>query len=228
VKNNLGRKKLDIRKQKHTQHIRDKVFKAVHSVADKAKTIACEDLSAPIQSKRQYGKDTKRRLAGWVKGSINEALQSVSQRRGSTLVFVNCAYTSQTDSRCGILLGHRNGETFYCFDGVVLHADENAARNILARKDDPEIQVWTPYEKVKSILLDRTDQFQKRLGLLNQGSSCSEQQLGLPLSTECELLDNFEQVERNRLQYALWKSQRGRETYFLPGAGNYDYQYRRT
>jgi len=135
-----------------------------------------------------------------VKGSINEALQSVSQRRGSTLVFVNCACTSQTDSRYGVLLGHRNGETFYCFDGVVLHADENAARNILARKDDFEIQVWTPCEKVKSILLDRTEQFQKRLGLLNQGSSCNERQFmpsnevkgWLPLSTECELLDNFE------------------------------------
>ena len=79
------------------------------------------------------------------------------------------------DSRHGVLLGHRNGEKFYCFDGVVLDADENAARNILARKDDPEIRLWTPLSEVKSILLKRTEHFKQRLGLLNQDSSCNEQ-----------------------------------------------------
>jgi len=158
-KNNLKRKKLDNRKQLHTKKVRDKVFKAVHSIVDKTKTIVCEDLSAPIKSGKRYKKDQKRRLSGWVKGLMQEALESVSQRRGSLLVLVNCAYTSQMDSRCGVLLGHRNGEKFYCFDGVVLDADENAARNILARKDDPQIQLWLPYKEVKSILLKRTEQF---------------------------------------------------------------------
>lgn len=186
--NNLGRKKLDKDKHKHRTNVRDKVFKAVHKVCDKAKTIVCEDLSSPILSKKRYGKNQNRRLSGWVKGVMQEALNSVSQRRGSTLVLVNCAYTSQMDSRHGVLLGHRNGEKFYCFDGVVLHADQNAARNILARKDDFEIRLWTPFEKVKSILLERTEQFKKRLGLLNLDSSCNEEQLLLfPLSTESEL-----------------------------------------
>jgi len=193
LKNNLKRKKLENRKRLHTKRVRDKVFKAVHSIIDKAQTIVCEDLSASIPYRKPYRKDQKRRLSGWVKGLMQEALESVSQRRGSSLFLVNCAYTSQMDSRYGVLLGHRNGEKFYCFDGVVLHADQNAAKNILARKDDSEIQLWTPYEKVKSILLERTEQFKKRLGLLNQGSSCSEKQLLLfPLSTECELpLNNF-------------------------------------
>lgn len=189
--NNLGRKKLDKRKCKHRTNVRDKVFKAVHSVVDKARTISCEDLASPIASKKQYGKNQKRRLSGWVKGLMQEALNQVSQRRGSSLVLVNCAYTSQMDSRHGVLLGHRDGEKFYCFDGVVLHSDQNAARNILARKDDPEIRLWTPFEQVKSILLKRTEPFKKRLGLLNQDSSCSEEQLLLfPLSTESELLFN--------------------------------------
>jgi len=186
VSNNLRRKKLDRRQQLHTKRVRDRVFKAVHSVVDKAKTIVCEDLSSPITSKNQ-----KRRLSGWVKGLIQEALESVSQRRGSSLVLVNCAYTSQMDSRHDVLLGHRDGEKFYCFDGVVLHADQNAARNILARKDDSEIQLWTSFEKVRSILLERTESFKKRMGLLIQDSSCSGQQLLLfPLSTESELLFN--------------------------------------
>ena len=188
--NNLGRKKLNCRKTRHQLNVRDKVFKAVHSIVDKSKTIVCEDLSSPIASKT-YRKNQKRRLSGWVKGLIQEALESVSQRRGSSLVLVNCAYTSQMDSRHGVLLGHRDGEKFYCFDGVVLHADQNAARNILARKYDFEIQLWTPFQKVKSILLERTERFKNRLGLLNQDSSCSEEQLLLfPLSTESELLFN--------------------------------------
>ena len=122
---------------------------------------------------------------------MQEALNSVSQRRGSTLVWVNCAYTSQMDSRHGVLLGRRSGDSFHCFDRVVLHADQNAARNILARANDPEIRLYMPYEQVKSVLLGRTERFKKRMGLLIQDSSCNEEQLNLfPLSTESESLFN--------------------------------------
>ena len=85
------------------------------------------------------------------------------------------------DGRYGILLGKRNGDSFYCFDRVVLQADENAARNVLARLYDSEIGRWTPFQKVKSILLERTERH--RLGLLNPDSSCNS----LELSTESEL-----------------------------------------
>ena len=72
------------------------------------------------------------------------------------------------------------------FDGVVLQADENAARNVLARLCDPEIDRWTPYRRVKSILQARTERL--RLGLLNPDSSCSPVTV---LSTESELLENI-------------------------------------
>jgi IS605 OrfB family transposase len=177
LKNNLGRKKLDERKRIHTANVRDKIFKAAHSVVDKADIIVTEDLTNPINGK-SYGKNQNRRLAGWTKGAIAEAIESVSNRRGSTIKTVNAAYTSQTDSRHGILLGHRNGDRFYCFDGKVLQADTNAARNILARLNDPEIRLFTPYKDVKVILLARTGQFERRLeeksarlGLLNQDTS---------------------------------------------------------
>lgn len=168
--NNLGRKKLDQRRARHTANVRNVVFKAVHSVFDKADDVAVEDLTATIRSRKVRSKNMKRRLSGWVKGLIAVALQSVSQRRGASLVLVNSSYTSQTDSRHGVLLGERRGDRFYCFDGVVLDADENAALNIEARARDPEIGLWTPYRKVRSILLRRTEQF--RLGLLNQDFSC--------------------------------------------------------
>ncbi len=188
--NNLGRKKLNRRKKKHNQRIRDKVYKAAHTVVDKAKTIAAEDLTAPMRGK-SYGKNQNRRLAGWVKGIMAEAIESVSPRRGSTVILVNPAYTSQMDSRYGILLGERRGDLFYCFDGVVLPADQNAARNILVRLADTEIHLYMPYQKVKEILVKRTEQ-QKRMGLLIQDSSCSGNQtlfgtqFVLPPSTESE------------------------------------------
>jgi IS605 OrfB family transposase len=171
-RNNLGRKKLNERKRKHTAQVRDKIFKATHTVVDKARMVVCEDLTGSIKS-RAYSKDQNRRLAGWVKGIMAEAIDAVSQRRGSTLEIVNAAYTSQTDSRYGVLLGQRRGDTFYCFDGEVLNADTNAAQNILSRRYDSEIHLYTPYRDVKNILLERTEQFEKRLGLLNQDTSCT-------------------------------------------------------
>ena len=158
---NLGRKKLGKRRTKQTKRVRDKIFKAAHSVVDKAETIVVEDLTSPIKSKRKYGKNQNRRLSGWVKGIMAEALDSVSKSRSSRLVNVSCAYTSQTDSRYGILLGTRKGDWFYCFDGEVLDADGNAARNILARVDDPDIGQFTPHKQVRKILLERTEQFKR-------------------------------------------------------------------
>jgi hypothetical protein len=128
------------------------------------------DLTATIKSKRKQTKNMKRRLAGWVKGSLANALHYASQRRGALLVLVNSAYTSQLDSTDGTLSGHREGDRFYRANGDVLDADQNAARNILARRTDYEISLWTPYQEVRSILQRRTEQ---RLGLLNQDSSCS-------------------------------------------------------
>jgi hypothetical protein len=131
-----------------------------------------------------------REVSGWVKGAMAEAIETVSQRRGSSLSLVNAAYTSQMDSRYGALLGQRSGDTFYGFDQVVQDADTNAARNILARRDDTEISLYTPYKQVKAILLRRTAVVQKRLGLLGfplgQDTSCNGYQLESPLSTVSE------------------------------------------
>ena len=183
---NLGRKKLNRQMDKAHARIRDIVFQSVHKVVDKAAVIAAEDVTAPMAGK-SFGKNVNRRLASWTKGVIAEALDSVSNRRGSTVVLVNPAYTSQIDSRNGCLLGKRQGDRFYCFDGEVLDADQNAARNVLARLSDPDIERFTPFKRVKAILLERTERL--RLGLLNQDSSCSPGQSRV-LSTESELPKN--------------------------------------
>ncbi len=155
-RNNLGNRKWDLRQKKHTAQTRDFLCHAAHRVVDRAGTIACEDLTAPMSSSKYRHRDTNRRLSGWVKGIMADTLTSISRRRGSALVLVNPAYTSQIDSRTGLLQGTRRGDRFYGLDGVVLDADTNAARNILQRLYDDGITLYTPYREVKRLLRDRS------------------------------------------------------------------------
>jgi IS605 OrfB family transposase len=168
IKYNLGRKKLDAQAVIHQANIKSIVHEAVNRVVDKASTIAAEDLTSPIASKK-FNKNVLRRLSSWTKGVIASALENVSRRRGSTVILVNAAYTSQVDSVNHTLSGKRSGDRFYRENGDVLQADMNAARNVLARLYDTEIDRWTNFKTVKSILLKRTECH--RLKLLNQDSS---------------------------------------------------------
>jgi len=170
IKNNLGRRKLNRQNEKVQSQIKDTIGKATHKLVDKAEVIVAEDLTSPIKSNK-FWKNVIRRLSAWTKGVIATALDTISRRRGSSVILGKCAYTSQMDSRYGTVMGKRSGDSFHGFDGVVLQADENAARNVLARLHDQEIDRWTPWQKVKSILLKRTERL--RLGLLNQDSSCT-------------------------------------------------------
>lgn len=152
---NLGRKKLERRKKKHQAKVKTIVFTAVNEIVDKAKTIACEDLTKNFNSKN-LGKNANRRLSGWVKGLMASAIDIVASRRGSRVVLVNAAYTSQVCSKCGCL-GKRTGDKFHCASGcgAVMQADQNAAVNVLARLHDNELHRWLPFQNVKQILLKR-------------------------------------------------------------------------
>jgi IS605 OrfB family transposase len=154
-KNNLGRKKLNRRKKKHQAVVKTIVFTAVNRVVDKAKTIVCEDLTKNFKS-RNLGKNTNRRLSGWVKGLMAKAIDIVVSRRGSRVIQVNAAYTSQICSQCGCF-GKRTGDKFHCASGcgAGMQADLNAAVNVKARLDDKELAKWLPFQKVKQILLKR-------------------------------------------------------------------------
>ncbi len=155
IKHNLGRQKLDRRKKKHQGKVKTIIFRAANNVIGKAETVVCEDLTKTFKSKN-LGKNTNRRLSGWVKGLMASAIDIVASRRGSRVVLVNAAYTSQTCSQCGCF-GKRTGDKFHCTEGcgAVMQADLNAAINILARLDDKELHRWLPFTKVKQILLER-------------------------------------------------------------------------
>jgi len=185
--NNLGRKKLDKRQDTQKAKLKTLIFTASHKLVNKAKVIVAEDLTSPIQSKRSYGKNTNRRLNTWVKGLLADALNVVSHRRGSTVHLVNASYTSQCDSFLhGLLIGTRKGDRFYRFNGEVVQADWNGARNVLARLNDSEIRRYTAYREVRRILQERTDRYKSELTDL--GSSYT---LGNKTLTECELVLDY-------------------------------------
>ncbi|MFG3421225.1 RNA-guided endonuclease TnpB family protein [Micromonospora sp. NPDC048063] len=161
--NNLGTVKRDRQAARHRARVRTEIFTAVHEVVDKAATVVAEDLTTRFTSRRKLPKNMNRRLAAWTRGVTAEALKSVSERRGSALVPVNAAYTSQTCHQCGAF-GRRSGDRFHCTRcGVVWQADVNAAINILHRAGDPDIALHTPHQRVKQILQDRTDRHRTRL-----------------------------------------------------------------
>jgi IS605 OrfB family transposase len=162
TRSNLGTvKKARVRRRFEGQ-TRTVTFEAVHAVTDKSATIVAEDLTKPFAG-RSYGRNMNRRLTAWTKGLTAEALHSVSERRGSALVHVNAAYTSQADPGDHCTLGVRRGDRLHCASGVVWQADEAAAINILQRASDPGITLFTPHTRVKQILQERADRQRARL-----------------------------------------------------------------
>ena len=152
---NLGRKKIDARKERTQKQLRTIAFQSAHTLVDKAAVVVSEDLTSPIAKKQQW-KRFNRRMSSWAKGTLAEALDSVCMQRSARHVLVNAAYTSQMDSTTGLLQGKREGDKFYRENGDVLQADHNAALNVLARLGDNEISRFTPYKEVRRILLARS------------------------------------------------------------------------
>jgi transposase len=155
---NLGTVKKARQATRWKQRVRTVTYQAVNAVVDKAALIAAEDLAKAFTS-RSRGRNMNRRLAAWTKGVTAEALANVSERRGSVLVMVNAAYTSQVDPRTGAL-GARRGDRLYCPGGVVWCADHAAAINVLHRVADPDIGLHTPHIEVKRIVRERADRHQ--------------------------------------------------------------------
>lgn len=172
--NNLGTLKRDRRSAAWQRRVRNLTFKAVHAVADKAAVIVAEDLTKTFAGVKKLGKNTNRRLAAWTKGVTAEALNAVSDRRGSAVRLVNAAYTSQVVPFTNIL-GVRKGDRLHCTEcRAVWQPDHAGAVNILHRDGDPDITLFTPHTRVKQLLQERTDRQRSRLPM-DQDSSTSAQ-----------------------------------------------------
>ena len=151
---NLGQQKKTAKKNRIQNQLKDRAYKAVHKMADKAQLIISEDLTSPIKKKTNV-KNMNRRLANWYKGILANAVNHVTSQRGVINAPVNCAYTSQMDSNTHRLEGKRVGDKFYHVNGDVSHAGVNASKNVRERYRDATIKLYTPYKEVKHLLLSR-------------------------------------------------------------------------
>ncbi|AOY81838.1 zinc ribbon domain-containing protein [Moorena producens JHB] len=163
--NNLSRKTENRRYRKDQAGILAIIGTASKSLfKGESLKVFAEDLTQPMKSKRQ-SKAMSRKLNSWMKGAMRDSLQKWANWTGSVVSEIQPSYTSQIDSFSGTLLGVRKGDRFTRFNGVVLQADHNAARNILARGTDKDISRFMTRVEVQAILLRRTARFLKGMDL---------------------------------------------------------------
>lgn len=103
-----------------------------------------------------------RKLSNWLRGTLQDRVAFKALAEGFRLEQVNAAYGSQGCPCCDFVDDkNRNGDRFQCLHcGHEDASDRVAAMNYAKRLDDREIQRYTPYREVKSILLNR---FRRRL-----------------------------------------------------------------
>lgn len=128
-------------------------------VSEKPSVIVKEDLSFTKESlpkaKNKHMAKVHRKLNQWAKGYLNQRLEYYCEKYQNPFVDVNPAYTSQY---CPICEHHfikrygKHNEFVDCEYCGTMNANIAAAKNILSRKDDLEINLYTPYKKVKQIL----------------------------------------------------------------------------
>ncbi|MCB2291064.1 transposase, partial [Clostridium sp. CS001] len=102
----------------------------------------------------KYPKSIKRKLSRWIKGYIRKRLEYKCDLNSIEYSYINPAYTSKVCTVCGEF-GVRNDDVFTCSKCGKSHSDTNASKNILKRKYDKEITLYTNYKKVKEVLENR-------------------------------------------------------------------------
>jgi IS605 OrfB family transposase len=79
---------------------------------------------------------------------LNRILSYKAPIKGKTVQYVSAAYTSQNDHRTGLRDGERKGNIYIGADGILLHADINAAINIAKRSELPILSSNASYWQV--------------------------------------------------------------------------------
>jgi len=164
-KNNLGHKKWKRRKIRALGRIKTEVNTAINRFIDSEhpSVLIHEDLT---HYRPPFGKGRFSRVCSfWFRSILSHRIPFKLQARGSGSQAVNPAYSSQTCPTCGYVDSrNRNGDRFQCRNpecpdrDAVLDADVVGARNSKARKDDPEIRLWTSKERVREILVKRFEE----------------------------------------------------------------------
>lgn len=168
LENNLGSKTELKRRNRDDAYVETVVNQACRIITKQAKTVGVESLVEQIRSSKKLSRRAKNRLEKWEKGTVADRLIHWAARNRTQICWVSAAYTSQTDNRNGTLLGRRCRDQFFTFDGVVFHADHNAAMSVKHRVTDEVITRFMPYTEVQAVLLERTARFLSAMGLTLQ------------------------------------------------------------
>ncbi len=156
---NLGYQKMDRRRQRAQAECARQVNTAYHEflVHRTPGRFAQEKLDFRGQGR---SKAMSRRTVQMRNTTINERSHFKASVAGSCRQRVNPAYSSQPCPRCGYVhANNRHGDRFVClFCGWAGYADWVGAHNLRNRMDDPEITLWMPKDRVRTILLSRFSQ----------------------------------------------------------------------
>jgi len=155
---NLGSQRQSAASDRHQARVRDLIFRATHEASKVADTIAHEKLSSSFSYNR--GRKQNRLNSGWMRKILGEALVAVPRRRGSSVVPVNPAYTSQQVRACGHLGNRTNGSVYCAVElcseyKVRYHDDMDAAGSIEDRAVDPHITLSMTPKQVREVILSR-------------------------------------------------------------------------
>jgi len=119
------------------QYVKNEVGRVLNRLAEQdIRSITCEHLDF-----RGGGLSRRTRVivsrAG--RGAFKQKLADLTENHGIEVHEVNPAYTSKQCSGCGLVADNqRKGSSFQCLHcGKALHADVNAARNIIGRRSAP-------------------------------------------------------------------------------------------
>lgn len=119
------------------QYVKNEVGRVLNRLAKQdIRSITCENLDF-------RGRGLSRRMRVIVsragRSVFKQKLADLTKSHGIEVFSVNPAYTSKQCSGCGLVADkQRKGESFQCIHcGKTLHADVNAARNIIGRRSAP-------------------------------------------------------------------------------------------
>lgn len=163
----IGNKLYDRQHKKRKTNITRLVNMAVRKMltTEKPAVLVKEDLTFTKdklpKAATRYEAQSRRKLASWSKGLLNDRLTYLCENQNIATIDVNPAYTSQFCPHCGAPFDKRIGihhEIAVCPHCGNMNANVAAAINILKRKDDPDITLYTPYKQVKTILMTRYNQ----------------------------------------------------------------------
>lgn len=137
------------------QYVKNEVGRVLNRLATQdIKSINCEDLDF---RGRGLSRRTRVIVSRAGRSAFKQKLADLTENHGIEVHSVNPAYTSQQCSGCGLSTSeNRKGSSFRCVHcGKTLHADVNAARNIISRRSAPSdgFRYWS-----KESILDYLNQ----------------------------------------------------------------------